>query len=69
MSGFSLFAVCILAKPFPTETERWDEYEYERLQLSTYVMYESYAYWKLAIEQLTLDLVVVIVYFGLVDLR
>jgi len=32
-------------------------------------MYESYAYWKLAIEQLTLDLVVVIVYFGLVDLR
>ena len=45
--------------------ERWDEYE--RLQLSTYVMYESYTYWKLAIEQLTLDLVVVIVYFGLVD--
>jgi len=34
-------------------------------------MYESYAYWKLAIEQLTLDLVVdvFIVYFGLVDLR
>jgi len=34
-------------------------------------MYESYAHWKLAIEQLTLDLAfdVVIVYFGLVDLR
>jgi len=34
-------------------------------------MYESYVYWKLAIEQLTLDLTVdvVIVYFGLVDLR
>ena len=28
-------------------------------------MYGSYAYWKLAIERLTLDLVVVIVYFVL----
>ena len=37
----------ILEETLPTETERWDEYE--RLQLSTYVMYESYAYWKLAI--------------------
>jgi len=51
------------------ETEQCDKYEYKRLQLSTYMMYESFAYWKLAIEQLTLDLVVVIVYFGLVDLR
>ena len=34
-------------------------------------MYESYAYWKLAIEQLSLNLVVdvVIVYLGSVDLR
>jgi len=34
-------------------------------------MYESHAYWNLAIEQPTLDLVVdiVIVYFGLVNLR
>ena len=47
------------------ETEWWDEYEYERLQPSTYVMYESYAYWKLAIERMTLDVIVVIVYFVL----
>ena len=26
-------------------------------------MYESYAYWKLAIERITLDVIVVIVYF------
>jgi len=34
-------------------------------------MYESYAYWKLAIEQPTPDLVVdvVVVYFDLVNLR
>jgi len=28
-------------------------------------MYESYAYWKLAIERMTLDVIVVIVYFVL----
>ena len=32
-------------------------------------MYESYAYWKLAIERLTLDVIVVIVYFVLSSWR
>jgi len=32
-------------------------------------MYESYAHWKLAIERLSLDLVVVIVYFVLSSWR
>jgi len=32
-------------------------------------MYESYAYWKLAIERLTLDVIVIIVYFVLSSWR
>jgi len=32
-------------------------------------MYESYAYWKLAIERLTLDVIVVTVYFVLSSWR
>ena len=51
------------------ETERWDEYEYERLQPSTYMTYESYAYWKLVIERMTLNVIVVIIYFVLSSWR